>query len=42
MTSYRSTKYNAFSTHALHIFLNDICSPTYNTVMFVLYNIYIM
>jgi len=37
MTSYRSTKYNTFSTHALHIFVNDISSPT---LVFVLYHIH--
>ena len=41
MTSYRSNK-NTFSTHDLHIFVNEISSPTYTTLMFVLYRIYIM
>ena len=39
MTSYRSTKNNIFSTHALHIFVNEISSPTYTALMFVLYDI---
>jgi len=40
MTSYRSTKYNTFSTQALHIFVNEISSPTDTTLMSVLYHIY--
>ena len=38
MTSYRSTKY-IFSTRALHNFVNNISSPTYTTLIFVLYHI---
>ena len=37
--TYRSTKYNTFSTHALHIFVNEISSLTYTTQIFVLYHI---
>jgi len=40
MTSYKPTKYNIFSTHALHIFVNDISSPTHTTLMFVLTMLY--
>jgi len=36
LTSYRPTKYT-FSTHVLHIFVNEISSPTYTTLMLVLY-----
>jgi len=38
MTSYRSTEY-IFSTHALHIFVNEISSPTYTTLIFILHHV---
>jgi len=39
MTPYRSFKNDIFNTHTLHIFVNEISSPTYTTLMFVLYHI---
>ena len=39
MTSYRCTKNNVFNTQALHIFVNEISSPTFTTQIFVLYHI---
>ena len=36
---YRSTKYNILSTHVLHIFVNEISSPTYTTLIFVLQHV---